>query len=75
MMTNPMMMKLMLLSLLVVSIGADEDLMKKECHYTDYQNTCLKCLESDPISHQADRVGFSRIIIHCLESQLNILIK
>ncbi|CAL9225541.1 unnamed protein product [Arabidopsis halleri] len=72
-MTNPM-IKVMLLLLLVLSIGADEELMKKECSQTVNQNLCLFCLESDPISYQTDRAGFVSITIHCLESQLDILI-
>ncbi|KAG7542743.1 Invertase/pectin methylesterase inhibitor domain superfamily [Arabidopsis thaliana x Arabidopsis arenosa] len=52
----------------------DEALMKKECSQTVNQNLCLFCLESDPISFQTDRAGFVSITIHCLKSQLDILI-
>ncbi|ESQ55909.1 hypothetical protein EUTSA_v10026370mg [Eutrema salsugineum] len=73
-MTFPMMIKVVLLSLLVLSNGADlYDRIKGECSLTDYQNTCLKCLASDPNSIYADHVGFVQIVIHCLESQLQNL--
>lgn len=69
-MTYSMMMKLMVLSLLVITIGADDYLMKKECSKTEYQVVCLKCLESDPSSYQSDLAGFARINAYCLESEL-----
>ncbi|CAL9225540.1 unnamed protein product [Arabidopsis halleri] len=72
-MTNPM-IKVMLLLFLVLSIRADEELMKKECSQTGNQNLCLFCLESDPTSHQTDLAGFVNITINCLDAQLDILI-
>ncbi|CAN8231933.1 unnamed protein product [Cochlearia groenlandica] len=74
-MTNLMIIKLVvLLSLLVVPIKANVELMKEECSHTDYETTCLKCLKSDLNSEHENLFGFSQILIGCLESQVHILI-
>lgn len=70
------MIKFLLLALLVISpICAEKDLMKEECHNAQVPTICMQCLESDPTSVHADRVGIAEIIIHCLDSRLDIITK
>ncbi|CAH8255754.1 unnamed protein product [Arabidopsis lyrata] len=69
-----MMIKYLLLTLLVISpICAEKDLMIKECNNAQVPTICMQCLESDPTSVHADRVGIADIIIHCLDSRLHII--
>ncbi|CAL9219092.1 unnamed protein product [Arabidopsis halleri] len=71
-----MMIKYLLLTLLVISpMCAEKDLMIKECHNAQVPTICMQCLESDPNSVHADRVGIADIIIHCLDSRLHIITK
>ncbi|ESQ55907.1 hypothetical protein EUTSA_v10026402mg [Eutrema salsugineum] len=68
-MTYLMMIKVLLLSLLVISNGAEDDWLESECRFTYYRGTCIRCLEC----HDAASVGSAQAVIHCLESQLHIL--
>ncbi|XP_010551622.1 PREDICTED: pectinesterase inhibitor [Tarenaya hassleriana] len=73
--------KLVFISLLIISpisvkeLGAraDEQLMIKECHNANVPTTCMQCLKSDPTSPQADPVGIARIIVKCLQTNLDVL--
>ncbi|KAG7581723.1 Invertase/pectin methylesterase inhibitor domain superfamily [Arabidopsis suecica] len=71
--------KLLILTTLVTTISitsrANEELMMQQCHNSDNPTLCLRCLSSDPTSHEADKVGLARIILKCINSQLLILTK
>ncbi|KAG2304515.1 hypothetical protein Bca52824_033166 [Brassica carinata] len=74
------MIKFLLVILIVVfygpiSIYADKALMIRECHNARVPTICMQCLESDPASIHADPVGIAGIVIHCLNSNLNVLTK
>ncbi|XP_019091559.1 PREDICTED: pectinesterase inhibitor-like isoform X1 [Camelina sativa] len=71
-----MIIKFLLLTLLVIisPIWAENDLMINECHNAQAPTTCMGCLESDPTSVHADPVGIAGVVIHCLDSRLNIII-
>lgn len=71
--------KLLLLTTLVVTISvisrANEELMVQQCHNSDNPTLCLRCLRSDPASHETDQVGLARIILRCINSHLLNLTK
>lgn len=71
--------KILILTTLVTTVSvtsrANEELMMQQCHNSDNPTLCLRCLNSDPTSHEADKVGLARIILKCINSQLLILTK
>ncbi|KAL9291188.1 putative pectinesterase inhibitor domain-containing protein [Arabidopsis thaliana] len=71
--------KLLILTTLVTTISvisrANEELMMQQCHNSDNPTLCLRCLSSDPGSHEADKVGLARIILKCINSHLLVLTK
>ncbi|ESQ48739.1 hypothetical protein EUTSA_v10022116mg [Eutrema salsugineum] len=72
-MASSLLAKLLILTTLVtisVISRANEELMMQQCHNSDNPTLCLRCLNSDPTSPEADNVGVARIILRCVNSHL-----
>ncbi|KAE8667824.1 putative RING/U-box superfamily protein [Hibiscus syriacus] len=54
-------------------VSADETLIRVQCNNADVPPTCVRCLESDPQSQSADKVGIAAIVITCLSDKAGTL--